>query len=266
MPDVKIIKQFSEIPRRKNVGIYCRVSSAHSDQLASLSQQVSYFTKLVMSKGGWLLADIYIDIKSADTGSNRPEYRRLLQDCRDRKLDLVITKSISRFGRDTLELLTTIRELRTLGISVVFEQENISTESPDSELMISVIESIAQAECESRSKNTRWGLENRATDGSCGLYKRRCFGYSTDKYGNLQINLKEAGIVRSIFEMYLSGESLVGIIKKLEASEVKTPTGKDKWCKNTIDKLLSNEKYTGKVEIFKSFSSKQIDPVAPSKL
>jgi len=130
---------------------------------------------------------------------------------------------------------------------------------------MTIIGAVAQAECEFRSKNTRWGLENRAKNGSCGLYKRRCFGYYTDEYGNLQINVKEAEVVRSIFEMYLSGNSLVGIIKNLEANDIKTPTGKNKWCKNTLDKLLSNEKYTGRVEIFKSFSIKQINPIAPFK-
>jgi len=265
MPTIKITKPLSEIPRYRNVGIYCRVSSTHAEQLTSLSNQVSHFTKMVMRRAGWWLTDIYIDIKSAEMGNNRSEYERLLRDCRDKRLDLVITKSISRFGRDTIELLSTIRELRVLGIGVMFEQENLSTESADNEHIITIIEAFAQAECESRSKNTRWGLENRAKNGTCGLYKRRCFGYYTDKNGDLQINMEEAQIVRSIYEMYLSGESLVGIIKKLEVDGIKTPTGKDKWSKNTLDKLLLNEKYTGQVELFKSFSVKQIDPVAPTK-
>lgn len=130
-----------------------------------------------------------------------------------------------------------------------------------SENMITIIEAIAQAENEARSQNTRWGIVKRAKDGTSGLYKRRCFGYYTDKEGDLQINDIEAEVVRDIFSMYLAGESLVGIIRRLEKDAVKTATGKDTWSKNTLDKLLSNEKYCGNAEIFKTFTATQFSPV-----
>jgi len=213
-----------------------------------------------MNQPRWRLTDIYLDIKSAETVSPRTEFLRLLQDCRSGILDLVVTKSISRFGRDTLDLLNVIRELRELGVGVLFDEEMISTTEPDSEFMTTIIEAYAQAENESRSGNIKRGLVMRAKDGSLGLYKRRCFGYDADKDGDLQINEDEAAIVRSIFAMYLGGESLVGIIHKLESDGVKTATGKDRWSKNTLDKLLSNEKYCGDVVIFKSYSSVQLSP------
>ncbi|MCL2836905.1 MAG: recombinase family protein [Defluviitaleaceae bacterium] len=172
----------------KRVGIYCRASSKHDDQLASLVNQVSYYTRVVTNQPGWWLIDIYIDIKSAETASQRTEFLRLLQDCRANKLDLVITKSISRFGRDTVDLLNAVRELRELGVGVLFDQETISTADSDGELFITIIEACAQAENESRSENTKMGLIMKAKNGTSGLYKRRCFGYYTDKFGNLQKN------------------------------------------------------------------------------
>ena len=130
-------------------------------------------------------------------------------------LDIVITKSLSRLSRDTVELLSVIRELRSLGVDVIFEQEMLSTADASGELMISAIEAMVQAENESRSQNVRWGIVKRAKDGTAALYKRRCYGYFTDKDGNLQINEEEAEIVRSVFAMYLAGQSLVGIIRPI---------------------------------------------------
>jgi site-specific DNA recombinase len=172
-----------EFPKISSVGIYCRVSSTHAAQLASLAQQASYLTKLVMGRPGWWLADIYLDVQSGGAGANRPEYQRLLRDCREGRLDLVLVKSISRFGRDTAELVTILRELKSLGIAVMFDNEKISTDDADNEHIITIIEAYAQAETESRVRNTRWGLEKRAQDGTLGLNKRRCYGYTiNDQY------------------------------------------------------------------------------------
>jgi len=150
--------------------------------------------------------------------------------------------------------------LRKLGVGVLFDEEMVDTTEPDSEFITTIVEAFAQAENESLSANTKRGLVMRAKSGSSGLYKRRCFGYYTDKNGDLQVNEDEATVVRSIFHMYLDGESLVGIIRRLEANGTKTATGKDKWSNNTLDKLLSNEKYCGDVVIFKSYSSVQLSP------
>jgi DNA invertase Pin-like site-specific DNA recombinase len=218
-----------------------------------------------MNKPDWLLVDIYIDIKSAETIFNRSEFLRLLDDCHNGKIDMVITRSINRFGRDTVDLLKTIQELRKLGVGVLFDEESLFTTDSNSEFVITFIEAFAQAENESRSENTKAGLIMGAKNGTSGLFNRRCFGYYTDDNGNLHINDSEAEIVRSIFSMYLDGESLLGIIRKLEADGIKTATGKAKWSKNTLDKLLSNEKYCGNITIFKTYSEMEMSPVKMKK-
>ena len=149
-----------------------------------------------------------MDIATSKTDSSRKEFNRLLEDCNSKKLEIVITKNISRFGRDTVEILDALNQLRTLGVRVIFEQEELDTANTDSDLMISIIESIAQAEN-----------------------------------------------VKLIFDLYLSGQSVIGIIKELEKRRILSPTGKEKWCKRTIDVMLSNEKYTGDVRFLKAGKS-----------
>lgn len=139
-----------------------------------------------------------------------------------------------------------------MGVRVIFEQESLDTDNTDSELMISVVEAIAQAENESRSENIKWGIKQRAAQGTSKLYNRKCYGYVHDENGKLIIKEDEAQIVRYVFDLYLRGKSIIGIIKELERLDIKTPTGKNRWCKRTIDTMLSNEKYTGSVELFKS--------------
>ena len=126
--------------------------------------------------------------------------------------------------------------------------------------MISILEAVSQAENDSRSRDVKWGIVKRAMDGSAGLYRRRCYGYFTGKDGALQIDETEAGVVRSIFDMYLAGQSLVGIISSLETEGIKTPTGKEKWSKRTLDHLLSNDKYSGDVTIFKTYTTMEYVP------
>jgi len=238
--------------REKRVGIYCRVSTNDTEQLNSLAAQVSALTRLVAATPQWLLVDVYMDIASSKTGSSRKEFARMLDDCKSKKLEIIITKSISRFGRDTVETLEALRLMRDLGIRVIFEQENLDTADTDSELMISIVESFAQAENESRSDNIKWGLKQKAASGTSKLYDRKCYGYDQDEDGRLIINEAEAENVRKIFKWYLDGKSILGIMKELERLGIKSPTGKERWPKRTIDVLLSNEKYTGNVRLFDS--------------
>ena len=251
MVDNKIIHYIPPLPpkREKRVGIYCRVSTNSADQLKSLTAQVSALTRLTAVNLKWLLVDVYIDIASSKTGSSRKEFSRMLQDCKSRDIEIILNKSISRFGRDTVEILDALNQLRILGVRVIFEQEVLDTADTDNDLMISIIESIAQAENESRSDNIKWGIKQRAAQGTSKLYKRKCYGYFNDADGNLAINDKEAKNVRLIFNMYLQGKSVVGIVSELERLGIKSPTGKEKWCKRTIDVMLSNEKYTGNVRL-----------------
>jgi site-specific DNA recombinase len=235
--------------REKRVGIYCRVSTNSTDQLKSLTAQISALTRLTSVNPKWLLVDVYTDIASSKTGSSRKEFTRMLKDCQSHDLEIILTKSISRFGRDTVEILDALNQLKLLGIRVIFEQEQLDTADTDSDLMISIIESIAQAENESRSDNIKWGIKQRAAQGTSKLYNRKCYGYINDADGNLAIDDVEAKNVKMIFNMYLQGKSVIGIVSELERLGIKSPTGKDKWCKRTIDVMLSNEKYTGNVRL-----------------
>lgn len=244
------------IPKREqHVGIYCRVSTNSMEQLQSLTAQVSHLTRLTAAMPQLVLADVYMDIATSKTGSSRKEFNRLLADCDSRKIEIVITKNISRFGRDTVEILDALNQLRTLGVRVIFEQEELDTANTDSDLMISIIESLAQAENESRSENIKWGIKQRAASGTSKLYDRKCYGYKHDKDGKLIIDEQKAENVKLIFDLYLSGQSVIGIIKELEKRDILSPTGKEKWCKRTIDVMLSNEKYTGDVRLLKSGKS-----------
>lgn len=238
--------------REKRVGIYCRVSSNSAEQLKSLTAQVSALTRLTAAIPQWLLSDIYIDIASSKTGSSRKEFARMLEDCQSNNLDIILTKSISRFGRDTVDTLEALNQLKTLRVRVIFEQESLDTANTDSDLMISIIEAIAQAENESRSDNIKWGIKQRAAQGTSKLYNRKCYGYKNDVDGSLIIDDEEAKNVQLIFDFYLQGKSIIGIIEELEKLGIKSPTGKDKWSKRTIDVMLSNEKYIGIVRLLNS--------------
>jgi len=252
--DNKTIHFIPPLPpkREKRVGIYCRVSTNSAEQLKSLAAQVSALTRLTAANPKWLLVDVYIDIASSKTGSSRKEFTRMLQDCKSRDIEIILTKSTSRFGRDTVEVLDALNQLRILGVRVIFEQEVLDTADTDNDLMISIIESIAQAENESRSDNIKWGIKQRAAQGTSKLYNRKCYGYKNDVDGSLIIDDEEAKNVQLIFDFYLQGKSIIGIIEELEKLGIKSPTGKDKWSKRTIDVMLSNEKYIGIVRLLNS--------------
>ena len=236
--------------RHKKVGIYCRVSTNDMEQLNSLTNQISALTRLVSSVDEWKLVDCYIDIASAKGKSPRSNFERMLDDCKSKKLDIVITKSVSRFGRDTVDTLQALNVMKEFGVRVIFEQESLDTKNVESSLMISIIESLAQAEKESRSDNIKWGMRQRAAQGASKLYDRKCYGYEHDENGKLIVNEEQAVVVRKIFNWYLGGLSVNGIIKELEKQTIKSPAGKDKWNKRALEVMLSNEKYKGAVRLF----------------
>ncbi len=249
MDNYKKVHFIPPIPQKrdKRIGIYCRVSTNSSEQLQSLEAQVSHLTKITAATPQWLLVDVYMDISTSKTGSSRKEFNRMLDDCISHKLDIIFTKSISRFGRDTVEIIEVLSKLKNAGVRVIFEQEELDTANTDSDLMISIIESFAQAENESRSENIKWGIKQGAASGTSKLYDRKCYGYKHDE--------ETAENVKMIFDLYLRGQSVLGIIKKLEKRKTPSPTGKEKWCKRTIDVMLSNEKYTGDVRLLKTGKS-----------
>ena len=236
----------------KNVGIYCRVSTSERDQLNSLSAQISALTRAISHVSQWKLSDTFIDIASAKGDSPRREFERMIQECEAHRISVILTKSISRFGRDTVDTLTALNRMKNSGVRVIFEEENIDTDDVDSNLLISVMESVAQSENESRSENIRMGLSFRASNGTSGLYKRKLYGYAKNETGELVIDNGQAQVVRDIFRWYLGGDSVLGIIKKLSDAGISSPTGKEKWSKRAIEKMLENEKYTGTVTLLDS--------------
>lgn len=242
------------IDPQKRVAIYCRVSSTSRDQIHSLINQISFLTMEVGSNPDYRIVGIYIDVHSGSSVSGRPEYRRLLKDCHCGEIDVVYAKSVSRFGRDSLEAIRAIQDLILEGVLVHFSDYDISTDDAGGILQIQIAAAIAEDENRTRSKNIMWGIKHQAQEGKSSLYRRKCYGYRTED-GGLVIVPEEAENVRLIFDLYLKGYSVVKILNELEARGIKSPTGKDRWCKRSIDTMLSNEKYIGDVMVLKSYSS-----------
>ena len=228
----------------KKVCVYVRVSSGLRAQLDSMANQASAFTQRVDKNPFWRLADMYIDVRSGEETNSRSEFQRMIEDARDGKLDLILTKSVSRFGRNTEETIIALRELNECGVAVIFDEENINSSEVGSELIISMISAIAQGENESRRQNQLWS-------GSSEYYTRACYGYRKNEDGQLEIYEPEAEVVRMVFDLYLSGASIVKIVKHLAAEGIKTAKGKDNWSKLAIEKMLANEKYVGDVRVAK---------------
>lgn len=251
-PDVKIIPAFKNSSGVKRVGIYARVSTARVEQLRSLAAQVSASANDVYQRNDMLVRDIYIDVGSAKTGSSRREFMRLLDDCKNQKVNYVITKSMSRFGRDTLESIKSIRMLQEAGVTIYFQEEKREITKGTPELELSVKAAVLQSENEHRSENIKIGLKQKAELGSSGLYSKPCYGYVKDENGHLVPDVYQATVVQHIFELYLQGKSEAAIIEDLAARKILTSRGKERWSKKAIETVLTNEKYTGNVVIMKS--------------
>ena len=173
----------------------------------------------------------------------------MIDECEKGNLDIILTKSVNRFGRDTKEGLEAIRKIRSCGTRIIFETDKIDTETVDDELLISVVQDRCQTENDWRSENIRFGLKHRAEDGTSGLYSRVCYGYKKDKHGMLIIDEDQTQVVRDIFDWYLKGLSIGGIIERLKSKGVKSPKGKDVWSKRAVESTLTRRKYTGDVAI-----------------
>lgn len=250
---VTTIPVIPKLEHLRKVGVYCRVSSVRIDQLRSMSAQASHLIKTVLNSARWRLIDIYLDFHSG-LDDNRPELQRLINDCKEGVIDTILTKSVSRFGRNTAETISLLRELKAIGVRIIFENEEIDTSKYESEFLITLIEAYAQEESYNRSENILWGLEKGMKDGTSQLYNRKCFGYRKNKNGDLEICPEEAEIVRLIFDLYLQGNRILSIIKELESREILTPSGKKKWCNQAIVKILMNEKYIGNVLLKKTYT------------
>jgi len=244
--------------KKIRVCAYCRVSSIHKEQLNSFEAQVSYYTKLINSNPEWEFIGIYADYGISGTKKEkRTEFMRLISDCENKLIDMVITKSISRFARNTADCLEIVRKLKSLGISVYFEKENIKTMSQESELILSILSSLAQEEAASMSANIRWANQKRYKQGKFQISSRKFLGYDFDKNQGLVINKAEAEIVRRIFAEYLGGKGSTVIAKGLNNDNIPTITGKT-WCGSGIRRILANEKYIGDALLQKTITANNI--------
>lgn len=239
--------------KKQRVCAYARVSTDSIEQGESFENQVITYEKLIKSNPEYEFVEVYADQGISGTSEKRPEFQRMMEDCRNGKIDLIITKSISRFARNTTIVLNYTRELKQLGIGVYFEENNINTLSAEGELMMTVLASFAQEESRSISENNKWSIGKRFERGEGMINTTRFMGYDKDETGDLVINKAEAKIVRRIFEMYLSGEGCHRIAKILNDEGIKTITG-SKWHPSTIKGMLINEKYKGDFHIQKYYT------------
>ena len=249
--------QFPEAQKVKllRTAAYARVSSGKDAMLHSLSAQVSYYNDLIQSNPEWLFCGVFADEALTGTKDNRENFQKLLSECRAGRIDLVITKSISRFARNTVTLLETVRELKELGVDVYFEEQNIHSISPDGELMLTILASYAQEESLSASENQKWRIRKDFERGRMGSITM--LGYKRNKNGVLEIIPEEAEIVRMIFSDYLSGMGKNAIANKLHEMGVPTKGG-GIWTAWSIRRILRNEKYCGDILFQKSFRENHI--------
>lgn len=262
-------KNITVIPARKRVGstaakekvkklrvaAYCRVSTETEEQNSSYEVQVAHYTDFIKKNAEWEFAGIFADDGISGTNTKkREEFNRMIDECMEGNIDLVITKSISRFARNTLDCLKYIRQLKDKNISVFFEKENINTMDAKGEVLLTIMASLAQQESQSLSQNVKLGLQYRYQQGKVQVNHNRFMGYTKDDEGNLVIVPEEAEIIKRIYREYLEGKSLAGIGRDLEKDGILTAAGKPRWRPETIKKILLNEKYIGDALLQKTFT------------
>lgn len=239
-------KKKSEDAPKIRVVAYCRVSTESDEQATSYEAQIEHYTDYIEKHPGWELAGIYADDGISGTNTKkRDEFNRLIEDCMAGQVDMVITKSISRFARNTLDCLKYIRKLKEKNIAVFFEKEAINTLDAKGEVLLTIMASLAQQESQSLSQNVRLGLQYRYQQGKVQVNTSRFLGYDKDENGNLVINPAEAEVVKRIYREFLSGKTYYQIGKELSADGIRTAAGNDYWLACTLKKILTNEKYIG---------------------
>ena len=241
-------------PKPIRVAAYARVSSGKDAMLHSLSAQVSYYSQLIQSHGGWEYVGVYADEAKTGTKDTRENFCRLLADCRAGKINVVLTKSISRFARNTITLLETVRELKSLGIDVFFEEQNIHTLSGDGELMLSILASYAQEESLSASENQKWRIRKNFQEGLPAF--THIFGYRYENH-TFAVVPNEAEVVRRIYDDYLSGKGYSLIAKELTADGISPKKGLQ-WNRDSVANILHNYTYTGNLLLQKTYKENHI--------
>lgn len=245
----------AEDKKKLKVAAYCRVSTDSEEQATSYEVQVEHYTTYIQNNPEWELAGIYADDGISGTNTKkREQFNKMIEDSMNGKIDMIITKSISRFARNTLDCLKYIRQLKDKEIPVFFEKENINTMDAKGEIMLTIMASLAQQESQSLSQNVKLGIQYRYQQGEVQVNHNRFLGYTKDENNKLVINLEQAKIVKRIYREYLEGASLVQIARGLEADEILTAAKRTKWRPESIKKILQNEKYIGDALLQKTYT------------
>ena len=259
-PNVIVIPAKAETPqeqekkRHLRVAAYCRVSTDSEEQLSSYENQLAYYTEKIMKEPGWTMAGVFADEGITGTSTcKRKEFLRMIRQCRQGKIDMILAKSVSRFARNTVDTLNFTRELRGLGIPVIFEEQNINSIYPESEFLITLHGAFAQAESESTSSRVRWGKRQAMKSGHVAMHYKQLLGYEKGSDGRPVIVPEQAEIVRFIYDRYLAGDTTREIKAALEAQGAPTVSGKGVWMASHIRSILTNEKYCGDVLLQKTF-------------
>ena len=254
-PNVTVIPKLETMTRRKRVAAYARVSTASDEQMGSIAAQRDYYSKYIIDHANWDFVGIYADEGISGTSSKRrPAFQQMVEDALDGKIDLILTKSLSRFARNTVDTLKTIRALKEKNVEVYFEKEDISTLDSKGEFLITLMSSLAQEESRSISENVAWGKRKKFADGKFSVPYKHFLGYDRGPDGTMVINEEQAEIIRLIYLLYLEGRTLGDITRVLQAAGIKTPTGNEKWAISVIDSILRNEKYYGAALLQKKFT------------
>ena len=237
------------------VAAYCRVSTDSDEQATSYEAQVEHYTEFIKKNSEWEFAGIFADDGISGTNTKkREDFNRMIEECMNGSIDMIITKSISRFARNTLDCLKFIRQLKGKNIPVYFEKENINTMDAKGEVLLTIMASLAQQESQSLSQNVKLGIQYRYQQGHVQVNHNRFLGYTKDENGQLIIEEEEAKVVKRIYREYLEGASLQEIGKGLEADGILTGAGKKKWRPETVQKILRNEKYIGDALLQKTYT------------
>lgn len=251
---VNIQEEIRNVRRQLRVAAYCRVSTKQEEQLNSYETQYKAYTEKIHSEPGWTMAGIFADKGITGTSvKKRDEFNKLIQKCKKGKVDMIITKSIARFARNTLDCLKYTRMLKDLGVDVFFEEQGIHSTQPGAEFYITIYGSIAQSESENISANVRWGKAQSAKDGNVPFHYKNFLGYRKGADGKPEIDPDQAVTVKRIYERFLAGDSLATIAEDLNTDGIPTPSGEGKWHRGRIASILTNEKYKGDAILNKTY-------------
>lgn len=254
-PNPKYDRKIRAESKVLKVAAYCRVSTTLEQQETSYESQKSYYTNKIASNPNWKFAGLFADDgKSATSTKSRCDFTAMIGRCMAGKIDMIITKSVSRFARNTVDCLQTIRKLKDRNIGILFEKENIYTLESTGELLITILSSQAQEESRNLSENIRWGLTRQYEKGIVNVNYKKFMGYTKGPDRELTIVPEEAEVVRNIFRWYLEGKSFDSIAKTLQKEGVRTVTGNKNWCPSVISKMVSNEKYCGDALLQKTYT------------